>query len=45
MKISDENKDKYLVSQGWEVIRVKWKKPTKEFREELVSTLLRISNT
>ena len=38
-KISDANKDAHLKSVGWKVIRLKWKKITKEFREEIISLI------
>jgi len=34
-KISDKNKDDYLLSAGWQVHRIKWKRLTKDFREDL----------
>jgi hypothetical protein len=37
--ISDANKDAYLLSQGWQVHRIKWKKLTKESRAELKEKL------
>jgi very-short-patch-repair endonuclease/predicted nucleic acid-binding Zn ribbon protein len=41
-KSSDELKDAYLFSQGWQVYRIKWKKLTKEIRQELKDTIERI---
>lgn len=44
-KISDALKDDFLVSQGWVVHRVKWKKISKEFREELIKKIKEISES
>ena len=41
-KAKDIEKGTYLVSQGWIVYRIKWKKYTKEFREELKQMLIDI---
>lgn len=38
-KASDERKDAWLLSQGWKVYRIKWRKITKEFRTELIEKL------
>jgi len=38
-KLSDEKKDQYLVAAGWQVLRIKWKKITKEFREEIIESI------
>jgi very-short-patch-repair endonuclease len=35
-KLSDENKDLYLINNGWQVLRIKWKKITKDFRNEVI---------
>jgi very-short-patch-repair endonuclease len=43
-KASDANKDIYLISQGWQVHRIPWKKLTKESREELKQKLIMILN-
>lgn len=43
-KTSDETKDLHLISQGWKVIRLKWKKPNKEFRDKVINLLLDIDN-
>lgn len=37
--LSDQIKDEYLKNQGWKVVRIKWKKVTKEFRDEVISKL------
>lgn len=39
-KASDENKDKYLIDNGWKVLRIKWKKIDKEFREFIINSLI-----
>lgn len=39
-KLSDESKDKYLKDNGWIVNRIKWKKITKEIREELKTNIM-----
>jgi very-short-patch-repair endonuclease len=41
-KNKDLIKDTYLISQGWKVFRIKWKKLTKEFREEVKNKLIEI---
>ena len=38
-KASDEKKDAYLIANGWQVLRIKWKKPTKEFRELMIDQI------
>jgi very-short-patch-repair endonuclease len=38
-KSSDEVKDQYLKNESWTILRVKWKKITKEFREELIKNI------
>ena len=38
-KASDEKKDAYLIENGWKILRIPWKKITKEVREELISKL------
>jgi very-short-patch-repair endonuclease len=34
-KASDDIKDKYLISNGWQVLRIKWQRITPEFRNEV----------
>lgn len=41
-KAKDLIKDQYLISQGWTVFRIKWKKLTEEFREELKNQIIDI---
>lgn len=41
-KIKDGIKDAYLISQGWQVHRIKWQKLTKEFRQEVKDRLEKI---
>jgi very-short-patch-repair endonuclease len=41
-KLSDARKDAFLISQGWQVHRIKWKYLTKEFREEVKDRLIQI---
>ena len=43
-KLSDEKKDKYLIDNGWKVLRIKWKKISKEFRNELIESISRFFN-
>jgi very-short-patch-repair endonuclease len=43
-KASDIVKDEHLVSQGWTVHRIRWKKITKEIREELISKIKSLVN-
>lgn len=38
-KASDERKDAWLTANGWTVCRIKWRKPNKEFRDEIENTL------
>jgi len=38
-KASDQVKDQYLKDNGWTILRIKWKKITAEFREELIKVL------
>lgn len=38
-KASDLIKDTYLQSNGWTILRIKWKKITKEFREEIINKI------
>jgi very-short-patch-repair endonuclease len=38
----DKIKDAFLISQGWQVNRIPWKRLTKESREELKNTIHRI---
>jgi very-short-patch-repair endonuclease len=38
-KASDKVKDDYLLLNDWKILRIKWKKITKEFREELLSKI------
>ncbi len=40
-KASDEIKDEFLKNNGWNILRIKWKKITKEFREELIKSILK----
>ncbi len=39
-KFSDEKKDIFLAENGWKVVRFKWRRISKEVREELVKILL-----
>lgn len=41
-KVKDLIKDQYLISQGWIIFRIKWKKFSKEFREELKNKIIDI---
>jgi very-short-patch-repair endonuclease len=41
-KISDANKDAFLINQGWQVHRIPWKKLTKDSREELKNKIVEI---
>jgi very-short-patch-repair endonuclease/predicted nucleic acid-binding Zn ribbon protein len=41
-KVSDMRKDTYLISEGWQVHRIKWQKLTKDFREEVKKKLSNI---
>jgi len=43
-KAKDAIKDNHLISQGWQVHRIKWKKLTKEFRQEVKDRLIKILN-
>lgn len=43
-KLSDANKDIHLISEGWQVNRIPWKRLTKESREELKNKLIEILN-
>jgi very-short-patch-repair endonuclease len=43
-KAKDFIKDNYLISQGWQVHRIKWKKLTKEFRQEVKDRIEKILN-
>ena len=38
-KASDERKDAWLTANDWTVCRIKWRKPNKEFRDEIENTL------
>lgn len=38
-KASDLIKDKYLTDNGWKVLRIKWRKIDKQFRDELLDLL------
>lgn len=38
-KMSDNKKDDFLKKNGWKVFRIKWKKLTKDFRQELKNNL------
>jgi very-short-patch-repair endonuclease/predicted nucleic acid-binding Zn ribbon protein len=42
--LSDNQKDSYLIKNGWQVLRLKWKKITKEFRNELILNITSFFN-
>lgn len=43
-KESDNKKDKFLVENGWRILRIQWKKITKEFRNELILNITSFFN-
>lgn len=43
-KESDNKKDKFLVENGWKILRIQWKKITKEFRNELILNITSFFN-
>jgi very-short-patch-repair endonuclease len=43
-KITDNNKDRYLISNGWQVFRIKWQKLTEEFYKLLEEQIKSIFN-
>jgi very-short-patch-repair endonuclease len=38
-KLSDEKKDRFLIDNGWIILRIKWKKITLEFRNEIIEKI------
>ncbi|MCZ2224794.1 MAG: DUF559 domain-containing protein [Chitinophagales bacterium] len=43
-KASDERKDSHLRSEGWRIIRIKWKKVDLNYRNELIDIIKGIKN-
>lgn len=43
-KASDERKDSFLIENGWKILRIKWKKVSKEFREQLILSIEKFFN-
>lgn len=41
-KASDEQKDKFLIEQGWQVFRIKWRKLNVQVRQELKEEISKI---
>ncbi len=38
-KMSDKLKDEYLISEGWKILRIRWKKVDKDYREYLIKNI------
>lgn len=38
-KASDIQKDNFLINEGWKVLRIRWKKPTLEFRNYCINQI------